>query len=334
GGLRCGGTGVDADDVAIGGFGIGFCAGVAGDAKAGAGRVACAVGCGAFVDAVAAVVVVAALFCKRGVGVDGTPCARCSTFGASVIGVCAIGVYAGSADGDNGAVVAAARASACTRAACSGAATLAFATAAGSTGRAGAAGSVTLIGGVAGAADDACCGAAGACGAANAGATTFTGMCGVGVAGIGMGAALRSPGVARTAGAGASFAAPDIACATGGETRGDDVDGGCSEAVGGVDRCAGFAAVTGGSTSGNGKGSVLRTARARGVTSDEEDAGFGAARRGLVSTSSVATGFAAARRSGGFGSAGVSPGGTVASAAGDFRLRGVFGRSVSSMRPV
>ncbi|MEO6690589.1 MAG: hypothetical protein ABIS07_08355, partial [Dokdonella sp.] len=42
GGLRCGGTGVDADDVAIGGFGIGFCAGVAGDAKAGAGRVACA----------------------------------------------------------------------------------------------------------------------------------------------------------------------------------------------------------------------------------------------------------------------------------------------------
>ncbi|MEO7323270.1 MAG: hypothetical protein ABIW82_00415 [Dokdonella sp.] len=85
---------------------------------------------------------------------------------------------------------------------------------------------------------------------------------------------------------------------------------------------------------GNAKGSVFG-ARARGVTSAVEGDGFGDARLGLASESPVAAGSAMARRAGGFAGAGKSSGaGAAASSAGDFRLRGVFGRSVSSMRQV
>ncbi|MEO5560176.1 MAG: hypothetical protein ABIO49_09935 [Dokdonella sp.] len=228
---------------------------------------------------------------------------------------------------------------------CTGAAVSVFATAAGPTGwaagavgvgaRAGVAGGGMLIGGAVCGNADVWSGASGDCGAAGTGATTVAGVRGAAIIGVSMAGAMRSPVSTRMAGIGVSFAVPGVACTTGGGTRGAGLDASTVAPIGGGDRCAGVAAVAGGSTAGNGNGIVLRTARVRGAASVAEVDGLRGARWGFASASSAARGFAAARRSGGLGGAGVSPdGGAAASVAGDFRLRGVFGRSISSMRQV
>lgn len=242
--------------------------------------------------------------------------------------------------------VVAARGSCCTCGVCTGAAARMFATsAAGPAGcatgangvgdRAGVAGGGTLMGGAVCGNADVWSGASGDCSAAGTGATTFVGVRGTAIIGVSTVGAMRSPVSTRTAGVGASCATWGVACGIRGATRAVRFGASAVAASGGVDLCAGFAAVVGGSTAGNGKGSVLRTVRVLGVASVVEAGGLRGARRGFASASSVAAGFAAARRGGGLGGAGVSADvGTAASAAGDFRLRGVFGRSVSSMRQV
>ncbi len=350
GGLRGGGTGADAGGGASGGFGIGFCAGADwGDAEGGAVRVACAAGCGA-VAAAGTGVVTDAVFGEVdvGVGVEGATCAGLSTLDACVFGACAMGLCAGGMGADGVLVVAAARDSVCMLGVCTGAATRVVWLTAGFMGAA--AGGI----GVCGRADIAACGAligGAACGnadvgrgasftggAVGAGATARAGGGGIRggvIVGGSTAEALRSLVSTRTAGVDASFAMLGVACTTDGETCGDGLDVGAVAGIVGVGCCAGFATVAADSTVASGNGSVFRTARTRGVTSAVEAVGFVDARLGLASASSVATGFAAARLTGGFGGAGILPGvGTAASAVGDFRLRGVFGRSVSSMRQV
>ncbi|MEO5625444.1 MAG: hypothetical protein ABIQ70_05500 [Dokdonella sp.] len=341
GGLRGGAIGADAGGVTSGGLGIGFCASIDGDdAEAGAGRVACAVICGAAAVA-GGDAVVDAVFGEVDVGVDGVNCAGLSALRAWVVGACAMGLFVCGTDAD-GVLIAVA-----TRGAGTGAVTRALATGfSGCTadgvcagGRAGVAEGGALIGG---AICVVVCGNAGvwrgasdACGVVVAvveGVTAFAGAPGVVSVGVSTAEPVRAPESLRTAGVGASCGALDVACVIGGKTEGDGRDAGTAGGIGGVDGCA---VVAGGSTAGNGKGSVFAAARARGFASDVDDGGFGNARLGFTSASSVAAGFAEARRSGGFGVAGISPGvGTAASAAGDFRLRGVFGRSVWSMRQV
>jgi hypothetical protein len=326
-GSRGAATDVATGGVASGGFGIGFCAvvgggdaGVGGDGRAGALDGAT----GAGVDAVAV-----SVFSDAGVGVDRTVCTGIATLGVAVGGgVVAIGVPALGGGSD----LCVARGSGCTRGVCSVVVARAFAATAESAGCvAGGIGSASRVGAAMGggrtgaaagcATSDARSAAAGTCAATGAVAATFEDS--------------RAAAIFGSSMAGEGRSRAGVACAAGGKSLALGIG---TAAVGGSDgagRSANVASVAGASATVSGNGSVFRAMRVRGVVSVVAVGGFGAARLGFATASSVAAGFAVARRAGGFGAAGVSPGvGTATSVAGDFRLRGVFGRSVSSMRQV